>query len=319
MTADLGALDAWRRGCGGPGRGVCSCSISGSVKSFRLFASCYVVGGFSKVGEEVSTIFLLHLRFVLCGAVMRLPSAPFGSVSTPLVNGQGRELRVMIRLRGSGAGSSVPEASIASASIASASDDDMSQALAQLPEAQRARLYRLLHASATRLNDGSTNENAAPAQTLREPDSTAEQAPAAEQTEAAPAAETTVTADVTGRYTKPDAIWAALETGAVKLAKMTWLIEMADKDGVLPRRQDCPAEAFVSVAELRAQYGEGNEDGVLPIVTISFCWDAPNHPDGRGKQLKTVAAALQRQRGKFAALPCKGKSEGFTEMGVFWE
>ena len=118
--------------------------------------------------------------------------------------------------------------------------------------------------------------------------------------------------DPTGRYVKPDAIWAALVTEAVQLGRMSWLIELADRGGILPHRQACPPEAFVDVDELRSLYGKGNQDGVLPIVVISFCWDAPNHPDGRGVQLKTVAAALKRQRDKFAKL-------GFTEMGVFWE
>ena len=63
--------------------------------------------------------------------------------------------------------------------------------------------------------------------------------------------------------------------------------------------------------ELKQLFGEGNKDGVLPVLGISFCWDTPQHPDPRGKQLATVAAALEREMPKYAAL-------GFTDMGVFW-
>ena len=118
--------------------------------------------------------------------------------------------------------------------------------------------------------------------------------------------------DPTGRYIEPDAIWAALATKAVRLGRMSWLVGLADRGGILPHRQACPHEAFVDVEELRGLYGGGNRDGVLPIVAISCCWDAPDHPDGRGLQLQTIAAALERERHKFAEL-------GFTEMGVFWE
>ena len=61
---------------------------------------------------------------------------------------------------------------------------------------------------------------------------------------------------------------------------------------MLSRRQELPPEAFFTVSELKAMYGDGNQDGVVPIIAISFCWDTAAHPDPRGKQLSTVAAAL---------------------------
>jgi hypothetical protein len=68
---------------------------------------------------------------------------------------------------------------------------------------------------------------------------------------------------------------------------------------VLARRQDLPEEAFVSVEELILQFGDSNVDNVLPIVVISFCWDRPGHPDPKGKQLATVAEALEREMAKY--------------------
>ena len=83
--------------------------------------------------------------------------------------------------------------------------------------------------------------------------------------------------DPATRYTAPYSIWQALETGAVRLTRMSYVIELAKAGGVLPRRQDLPEEAFIPLSELKAMYEEvkNNEDGVLPIVSISFCWDTP--------------------------------------------
>ena len=119
------------------------------------------------------------------------------------------------------------------------------------------------------------------------------------------------------RYTKPESIWKALETGSVRLIKMSYLIELADKGGTLSRRQELPDEAFISVDELKDLYGKGNRDGVLPIIAISFCWDTAADPDPSGKQLATVAATLKVERESYAK--SNGSFKGFSEMGVFWD
>ena len=113
------------------------------------------------------------------------------------------------------------------------------------------------------------------------------------------------------RYTEPASIWRALETGHVRLLKASYLMKLSDANGVLSRRQELPPEAFISVEELKRLYGEGNRDGVLPIIAISFCWETAAHPDPRGKQLVTVATTLKREMGKYARF--------FSEMGVFWD
>ena len=77
------------------------------------------------------------------------------------------------------------------------------------------------------------------------------------------------------RYTKPESIWVALMSGHVRLVRMSWLIEHSKAKGVLARRQELPKEAFISVDELKTLYGDGNTDGVLPIIAISFCWPTP--------------------------------------------
>jgi len=124
-------------------------------------------------------------------------------------------------------------------------------------------------------------------------------------------------ADIT-RYTKPTSIWEALETGNLKLLKMSWIIDHAKKGGILAHFQKLPPEAFVSVKELKDQYGDGNPDNVLPIIAISYCWLTPAHPDPEGKQLKTLAAVLESERLKYAEADTEHSFfKGFTEMGVF--
>ena len=119
------------------------------------------------------------------------------------------------------------------------------------------------------------------------------------------------------RYTKPESIWAALEKGHVRLVRATYLMQLADEKGTLRRRQELPESAFIGVEELKALYGDGNEDGVLPIISISFCWDTAADPDPSGKQLATVAAKLKEEMAKYKEP--KDSFKGFTEMGIFWD
>eukprot|EP00966_Prymnesium_polylepis_P228074 5277477-Prymnesium_polylepis.1 len=45
---------------------------------------------------------------------------------------------------------------------------------------------------------------------------------------------------------------AGLNSGAVALLRLTWLVKHAKQGGVLSRRQELPAEAFVSLDELKS-------------------------------------------------------------------
>ncbi|EOD28900.1 hypothetical protein EMIHUDRAFT_456895 [Emiliania huxleyi CCMP1516] len=60
------------------------------------------------------------------------------------------------------------------------------------------------------------------------------------------------------RYREHASVWAALEgdgdkvrPGDVRLISLNWLMALAERGGVLPRRQDLPEEAFLSSAQLR--------------------------------------------------------------------
>lgn len=119
------------------------------------------------------------------------------------------------------------------------------------------------------------------------------------------------------RYTHPASIFAALETGSVRLVKSSWLIAQWKAGRILHRRQETPEAAFITVTELKALFGEGNKDGVLPIIAVSFCWLTAAHPDPEGQQLALVAAALEREQANYKKQI--GAAKGFEEMGVFWD
>ena len=132
----------------------------------------------------------------------------------------------------------------------------------------------------------------------------------------------------------------------------------SEPDFVLARRQDLPEEAFIGYEELReiersaksrwvpiygfnkkyeeSYNGEGspllkllkiyaavfyferNIDRLLPIVSISYCWLEPSHPDRAGEQLRLLFAKLRKLYGRHGLLgACQ--AYGFRDMGVFWD
>ncbi|EOD31928.1 hypothetical protein EMIHUDRAFT_231166 [Emiliania huxleyi CCMP1516] len=162
------------------------------------------------------------------------------------------------------------------------------------------------------------------------------------------------------RYRRHTSIWAALEgdgdkvrPGDVRLISLNWLMALAERGGVLPRRQELPEEAFLSSAQLRrieqgARRGfnlsgveEANErlgeepsisslfafvasycgrkrnpDGLLPIISVSYCWLEAAHPDREGRQLQLLSRKL---RGLYGGRGLLGacREYGFADMGVF--
>ena len=88
-----------------------------------------------------------------------------------------------------------------------------------------------------------------------------------------------------------------------------WLADLADSGGILPRNQDVPSAAQVSLTEMEA-WGDKYTVGAL---VISYPWLAKNHPDPHGEQLRKIAFVLKA----FAA-----KAKGYhpqCRVGVFWD
>ena len=99
------------------------------------------------------------------------------------------------------------------------------------------------------------------------------------------------------RYTEPNEIWNALETGNVRLVKASYLIKLDSEGGVLHRRQELPSDAFISVTEIKELYGPGNRDGVLPIISISFCAPWPFLPARPQVPVPEYASVWDRRLG----------------------
>jgi len=160
------------------------------------------------------------------------------------------------------------------------------------------------------------------------------------------------------RYREHASIWSALEggdgsevrCGDVRLLSLAWLLALADRGGVLPRRQELPEEAFLGAARLRqieaaarraidrrgfvtalealakgtsilgflgfwtsAFRRKRNVDGLLPIVSISYCWLEAAHPDREGRQLQLLSRKLRSLYGGRGLLgACR--EYGFSDM-----
>lgn len=80
-----------------------------------------------------------------------------------------------------------------------------------------------------------------------------------------------------------------LESGAVGLVKVGYLIELSESRGILQRRQLLPPQAFVSTTELKAATNQYE----LPIIVLSYPWLHPAHPDPKGENLVRIGRALK--------------------------
>ena len=120
------------------------------------------------------------------------------------------------------------------------------------------------------------------------------------------------------RYTSPEPVWEALAAGDVKPLRLSWLLKNCastwNSKKLLPRSQEMPAEAFVGVDELKAIFGEGNDDGnghVLPLIAVSSNRLTRGHVDPEGTQLAALVRALESEQKRYLL-------RGFTELGVVW-
>ena len=93
-----------------------------------------------------------------------------------------------------------------------------------------------------------------------------------------------------------------------------WLAAHAATGKPLPRRQELPTEAFVDVTKLIATHAAlpaHIQAAVLPIVSISYCWLEPHHPDATGEQLRHIIETLEPHAMEWR--------EFFPDVGCFWD
>eukprot|EP00928_Gymnodinium_smaydae_P034133 TRINITY_DN24268_c0_g1_i1.p1 TRINITY_DN24268_c0_g1~~TRINITY_DN24268_c0_g1_i1.p1 ORF type:complete len:513 (+),score=82.96 TRINITY_DN24268_c0_g1_i1:311-1849(+) len=84
---------------------------------------------------------------------------------------------------------------------------------------------------------------------------------------------------------------------AVVLLKGTWLAELAERGGRLPRRQDLPDEAVWRVADLQRGFDEYDHRARScrppKIVAVSHPWLRREHPDPHGDQVKQLLPLIK--------------------------
>ena len=107
------------------------------------------------------------------------------------------------------------------------------------------------------------------------------------------------------------------------LVDAEWLAQLADGGGVIPRCQEVPNEAKVTLEQM-APWGQlerrprdmeefGEMYSAVGVLVISYPWLDANHPDINGEQLRRIAFVLRA----FAA-----KAREYSpscKVGVFWD
>ena len=84
-----------------------------------------------------------------------------------------------------------------------------------------------------------------------------------------------------------------IRSGAYAFVCAEWLVRFAERFAgrkPLPKRQDLPPDAFMSLEELKAA---GSPYELLPIFVVSGPWLLPSHPDPRGDFVRLIARALK--------------------------
>lgn len=86
---------------------------------------------------------------------------------------------------------------------------------------------------------------------------------------------------------------ATLGAAPIRLVDARFLVRLKARGARLPRRQDIPDPAFLSLSDLR-RMPYGGQRGNLRLLCISHTWFQPDHPDPRGDNLGVLARVLEK-------------------------
>jgi hypothetical protein len=124
------------------------------------------------------------------------------------------------------------------------------------------------------------------------------------------------------KWTEAESLREAIRGGDTVLLKGSWLLRMSKDGEIIPRRQDLPSAGAWEPEDLIGQLAEGDHiqkwEHKVPIVSLSYCWVQPSHPDPHGQQLKSVCKVIDVVLNGFGY----GKEEGrkmCNDMAVFWD
>ena len=117
-------------------------------------------------------------------------------------------------------------------------------------------------------------------------------------------------------YYSVDGLLASVESGAIAALKGRWLCELHEEGGQLQQRQDMPAEAFWTPAELRTvATALGENYGVL-FVALSTKWLSSEHPDPDGFHLDIVAEVAKLYLGMAGEQQESPLVRAFSDLGI---
>lgn len=92
------------------------------------------------------------------------------------------------------------------------------------------------------------------------------------------------------KYTSGRALKEVLAAGDTVLVKGSWLIQLWESGGLLPRRQELAPQSIWNVDEFMDLF----ESGSTRLISISHCWLSTDHPDPHGEQLATLAIVVKQ-------------------------
>ena len=104
----------------------------------------------------------------------------------------------------------------------------------------------------------------------------------------------------TTAYTYKLSLWDKVAKGQVALVSARWLVQLYKDKGILPCRQELPPEAL---ARLPTKPEEEC------IVSLSYPWLTPQHPDPKGFHLSKVAPVLALYM----------RLHKLADVSVFWD
>ena len=113
------------------------------------------------------------------------------------------------------------------------------------------------------------------------------------------------------------ALYDATENGVIAWVSVEYLKSISDGGGLLPKRQNVPRDAFLTVEEVENQ----------ALFVLTYRWLTREHPDPNGFYLKQVVEVLKKERAHprdgvfwdWAALyqhPRTGDQEALFEVGL---
>jgi hypothetical protein len=95
----------------------------------------------------------------------------------------------------------------------------------------------------------------------------------------------------------------------IDLIDVHYLIGVAEAGGIVPRWQDVPTSAFITIEN----FWRLRCCGVMPILVLSYPWLDSHHPDKHGATLRRILPILRA---------CRDQALRFGEhatFGVFWD